>query len=233
MKNHRLFVSVLIANVMASPGYFNRAHAALIVNGHFDTPDVTGSFVTFNAAPAGFGWSMFSDGTPNSTATTNILGVDVINTLWVGTGGTTNPDGIDQSLDIDRTSSIWQSFATSVGTSYILEFSYSHNRFAASASGRVSVDGASSLISEDLVHSLPVTIGNMNWVTFTQSFVADSDMTTLKFEGNIANNNLGFVVDNISVTAVPLPPAALLFQTGLLAILAFRGRKTGRRHLRN
>ena len=225
MNNNRLFVSVFAAVLTAAPGFINTAQASLIVNGNFDTPDVAGSFVTFNAAPAGFGWSMFSDGTPNNTATTGVLGVDVINTLWVGTGGTTNPDGIDQSLDIDRTSSIWQSFATTVGTTYVLEFSYSHNRFATSATGRVSVDGSGSLIAEDLVHNLLATAGNMNWVTFSRSFMADSDLTTLKFEGNIANNNLGFVVDNISVTAIPLPAAAYLFPAGLLAGVAWMRRR--------
>ena len=202
-----------------------QVNANLIQNGNFDTPDVTGSFVTFNSSPAGFGWTIVSDDTPDGSATTGFLGVDVINTLWAGSGGTTNPDGFDQSLDIDRLSSISQSFPTDIGQTYFIEFDYSHNRFASSASGMVKVDGASSLISSDLFHNTPNNASNMQWDTYLNSFVADSATTTLTLSGDLDNGKFGFVVDNVSVTTVPIAPALWLFGSGLLGLVGFARRK--------
>ena len=218
-----VFPSVMCVSIALT--YANNAFANLIQNGNFDTPDVTGSFVTFNNAPVGFGWTIVSDGTASASATTGFLGVDVINTLWVGTGGTANFDGIDQSLDIDRLSSISQSFATVVGQTYSIDFNYSHNPFASSASGRVSVDGATSLISVDLVHNTLNSASNMQWADFSNSIVADSTITTLKFKGALANDRFGFVVDDISVNAIPIPPAVWLFGSGLLGMIGIARRK--------
>ena len=102
------------------------AQQNLIVNGGFDVPDIITDlppgFQTFNESPAGFGWTIVSDGTPNQFATTGFLGVDLIDRLWSGIGGTSNSDGFDQSVDIDGESSISQTFSTVIGREYTLEF---------------------------------------------------------------------------------------------------------------
>ncbi len=220
----RTLASGLLLGVMALFLADRPAGANLIQNGNFDTPDVTGSFVTFNddAPPAGFGWTIVTDNTPNGSATTGKVGVDVINTLWVGTGGTSNPDGIDQSLDIDGVSSISQSFPTLIGETYFLELSYSHNRFASSAMGTVVLEGATELLSEILVHDVANNAANMQWLVFATSFVADSTSTTLAIQGDASNGIFGFVVDDISV--VPEPATVLLLGGGLLALGVLRQR---------
>ncbi len=219
MKEYDLMVKTFIIFIAVVLTITAEAQASLIQNGDFGTPDIGGSFVTLNNPPANFGWTIVSDGRPNGTSTTGILGVDLINLFWVGSGGTTNPDGIDQSIDIDGGSSISQSFATVIGQEYTVEFSYSHHPFTASSLGHVSVDGLSSLISEQLSHNIPNSQVDMEWGTFIQTFTADSITTTLMLEGNVTNGSLGFAVDNIRVVSpIPIPATAVLFSTGLLAL---------------
>lgn len=222
MKKYDFMVAVSIISMVGILTITDEAQASLIQNGDFGTPNVGGSFVTLNTAPTGFGWTIVSDGTPSGTSTTGITGVDLINSFWVGTGGRIDPEGIDQSLDIDRLSSISQSFATTIGQEYTVGFSYSHHPFVTASLGRVSVDGLSSLISEVLLHNTPNSQANMQWNPFIQTFTADSTMTTLMLEGNLTNNSFGFAVDNIQVvsaSAIPIPATALLVSTGLLALI--------------
>jgi hypothetical protein len=179
------------------------AAASLILNGDFDTPDVSGRFTTFNTAPAGFGWTITSDGTPDPRSTTGIIGVDVINSEWVGISGTVNPDGIDQSLDIDGSSRISQSLSTVVGLTYTFGFHYSHNFNTSSSLGTVVVEGASLLISETLIHDTQNSPSDMQWDLFFSTFVADSEITNLTIQGDATNSVSGFVVDNVDVKFPP------------------------------
>ena len=170
----------------------NSAHANLILNPDFDAPDISSDFETLNDAPSGFGWTIVSDGTPNLSATTGVLGVDLINTFWVGTGGTTNPDGRDQSVDIDGASSISQSFATTIGTEYLLEFSYSHHYLAGASTASLLIEGTNTLVSETLLHNISNSPSNMQWLLSSHAFVADSGFTTLTLQGLASQGGTGF-----------------------------------------
>lgn len=216
----------------------SKAEANLILNGDFDTPDIGGSFQTLNSSPPGFGWTVISDGTPNPSATTGILGVDLINTFWTGTGGTSNPDGLDQSVDIDGASSISQSFSTVPGESYNVELSYSHHFGMASSTGFLTIEGIAPLISETLVHSIPNSFTDMQWVDFLQTFVADGPTTTLEIQGVAAQGGFGFAVDNVSIeladgdmdgdmNGIPEPSTFALVALGL-AGLGFGQRRKSR-----
>jgi len=131
------------------------AQQNLIVNGGFDVPDIITDlppgFQTFNESSAGFGWTIVSDGTPNQFAATGFLGVDLIDRLWSGIGGTSNFDGFDQSVDIDGESSISQTFSTVIGREYTLEFFYLGSR-----AEYVTAQGNSTLISDTV--NLPVLV---------------------------------------------------------------------------
>ncbi|HEX9819058.1 MAG TPA: Calx-beta domain-containing protein [Methylomirabilota bacterium] len=168
--------------------------ANLLNNGRFDTPDIAGCFTNFTSAPAGFGWVI--DGS---------LGIDVVNGradgCWDGIGGTRNPDGIDQSIDIDGDSSISQRVSTVPGQSYELTLFYSRNPRLTSAPRRgvVTVEGNSTLVSETLVHDVPNSTSDMNWLPFSTVFVADSTVTTLSIGGDASNGTEGFVVDNVTL----------------------------------
>jgi len=206
------------------------AVGSLIFNGGFDAPDVSGRFVTFNTAPAGFGWTITSDGTTDPRPTTGIIGVDVVNSEWVGIGGTVNPDGLDQSLDIDGSSSISQTFSTVVGLEYALRFHYSHNFNALSSLGSVIVEGTAVLISEALLHDTQNSPSDMQWDLFSSTFVADSDVTNLTIQGDARNSVAGFVVDNVNVhvskaPAVPEPGVVWLLSSGALGLIGMARRK--------
>ncbi len=177
----------------------NPAQANLLVNGRFDTPDIGGCFTTFTNTPSGFGWIILPAG---SFGVDLIDGAQVGQACWDGIGGTDNPDGIDQSLDIDGATSIIQSFATVVGQSYELRLFYSRNsRFTSvPRTGFVTITGNNPLISETLIHNIPNSPTDMQWRLFSRIFIADSNITTLTIQGDDANGFEGFVVDNVTVS---------------------------------
>lgn len=199
------------AVISAIVAFAGQAQANLISNGDFDVPDLVNpplGFETFNDAPPGFHWTIDPDGTPNSSATTGFLGVDVIDGFWVCIGGTANPDLSGQCLDIDGDSSISQSFDTVPGQEYLVELNYSHHFQSPSSTGFLTVEGDSVLLSETLVHDLNNNRFNMMWLLFSGTFVADSAETTLTLQGVAAQGGLGFAVDNVSVEAVGGEPRA-------------------------
>ena len=65
---------------------------ANIINGGFESPNIGGRFVTYTSAPADFDWTITGSGG---------VGVDIVNSEWQGVSGVVNPDGLDQSVDID------------------------------------------------------------------------------------------------------------------------------------
>ncbi len=177
------------------------AHSAeILTNSNFDSPDISVNFETLNSAPAGFGWEIVSDGRSFIYSTTGIMGVDLVNTFWVGIGGTTNPDGHDQSLDIDGASSISQEFDTILGGSYLIEFYYSHHYGRSSSTAYLDISGSSNLYSETLMHDLPNSASNMEWSLFSTVIIADSNATTITIQGEAANGGTGFAVDNFNVS---------------------------------
>jgi hypothetical protein len=69
---------------------------------------------------------------------------------------------------------------------------------------------------------------NAGWTTY--SFLVDLvDGDKLSFE-NFGGDNLGAILDNINVSAVPLPAAVWLFGSGLMGFLALR-RKAKSQHI--
>lgn len=204
------------------------AAANLIVNGGFDAPDISGAFVTFNSAPGGFGWSIVSDDTPFGPATTGLLGIDVVGEG--GVGGTANPDGLDQFVDIDGLSILSQSFATDPGETYRLTFAFSHNPLAASESIRLLVAGGGTLIDQTLTHDTPNSFADFEFESFSTLFTAAAALTTLSFEGldggSAFDRAQGFFLDDVSVTVAPVPlPAAGTLLLAALAALGFAARR--------
>jgi hypothetical protein len=212
------FAVLALSGLAAAPV----AAASLITNGTFDAPDISGVFVTVNAAGAISGWTLDDDGTAFGPATTGILGIDIVQDRtaggWQTLGGTANADGVGQNLDIDGLSKLSQSFATMPGATYRLSFEYSHNplAFSRSRSADVTVMGVGSLLSETVTHALANDFDDMKWLTYSKEFVADAAMATLMFagkeSGNATERAQGFALDNVAVefirgpaTVVPLP----------------------------
>jgi hypothetical protein len=193
-------------------------HASVILNGGFETPDINGSFNTYTSSPAGFNWTITAVGSTT-------YGVDLINSFWQGISGVVNPDGYDQSVDIDYASTLSQSFSTTPGVQYQLHFAYSHNYQSSQSTGHLDVTGTTSLLSSTLTHDISNSASNMQWLTYDQVFTADSSTTTLTFTGDSSNGPHGFAVDDVRIAPVPVPATVSLFASGLVGLIGIARRK--------
>jgi Ca2+-binding RTX toxin-like protein len=167
----------------------------LILNGNFETPDIFGSYLTYTTPPPNFGWSITSGS------------IDHINTTWIGASGTPNPDGVDQSVDIDSSTKLSQTLITEPGQLYELSFQYSHNFVKTSATGYLTIEGNSQLLSEKLVHDVAgINAANMGYLKHRVIFRADSPQTTISLEGDSNNGAYGFVVDDVQLRRIETNP---------------------------
>ena len=121
------------------------------------------------------------------------------------------------------TGQVWQSFATTAGTSYTLTFDYGSTSIIPQQLGW-GVFGASAIV--------PLAAGvvtDLNWSglldTYTYDFVASSASTTLLFADFITNFTFSTdgLLDNVSVTSnakvPPVAPPAAVPEPGSLALL--------------
>jgi hypothetical protein len=58
------------------------------------------------------------------------------------------------------------------------------------------------------------------------AFVADGNQSTIEFLGTNSGFN-GYYIDNVDITAIPLPAAVWFFGTGLLGLAGFSRRRHG------
>jgi hypothetical protein len=113
-----------------------------------------------------------------------------------------------------------QTFATTPGQTYDLTFAYSHNYTASFFPGGPFITSASASVSvvDNLNNSLlsnTVTHTNANplpdYTLFSQTFVADTALTTLTINNLTGGFNGGIYLDDVSVdplvASVPLPAA--------------------------
>lgn len=165
--------------------------AELIVNGGFEDPIVSDPCCN-TVPPASIpGW------------TVGLGNVNVVN----GTFGSSPFANLafegNQYLDLvgqGGVGSISQAFSTVAGQTYTLTFAYSHNLFSGlpAASALFTVDG----LAGTLVHTGGST-ADLNWLTFSGSFVADDASATLNFINLTGGANEGIFLDAVSVTPVP------------------------------
>ena len=154
-------------------------------------------------------------------------GVDYIGGYW-------QPGAGDRSIDLSGSTqgdgqmwgSIAQTFDTTPGQTYQVSFLLAGNP-----------DNGPTVKTVDLFVDLTSygtrtfdvtgkTRSNMGWVTESFLFTAVSNSETITFRSDPTDNNTFFgpALDNVSVTAVPLPAALPLFASGL-AGLGWLGRR--------
>lgn len=184
------------------------AGANQVANGSFEDPVIAAaSFqnIAGGSEPPGFGWSVVFNN------------VDLIST---GVLGITGPMAAgSQALDLvgfGTGGAIAQSFATTAGTTYGLQFSYANNPIVtgtASASVQVTA-GPATLLSTTVTHDTS-TAGNLAWTTYSATFTATGSTATLRFDNTIGGGNGGVFLDAISVTPVPEPTTWGMWLAGL------------------
>lgn len=201
-----LFKKIATAATLTVAATFAQAATVnLVVNGSFEAPELPGG-----------SWSILP-GIPGWTAA-NPQGVEVRRQAE----GTAQ-QGL-QFVELDTTANSWikQVVSTVVGQEYTLSFWYSPrlNR------GVAEDNRINAFVNEGLVASLAGTTGNVhNWQQTVFTFVANSASTTLKFAAAGQSNSYGGSLDNVSLTATPLPGAALLFATALAGFFGFSNRR--------
>jgi choice-of-anchor C domain-containing protein len=174
-------VAVLLSGATASNG-------EQIVNGGFESPRLPPGTLFVNMTGNAIGGWTIPDG----------WSVGLVRDYWPAFEG-------DQSIDLDGDSgigaTILQSFETVAGRAYSLSFAYANNFDTYTASGRVQVLGAATLLDTTLTHS-GSTPYDMNYVAFARWFTADSPLTTLQFTHLGPVWGRGLALDAVSVMMV-------------------------------
>ena len=209
---------LLIAGAVSALLSSSAQAANILVNGSFDNTPCGAGYCNYagGGEPAGFGWTVTSNN------------VDIV--PGPGTWGT--PQDGAQMLDLvgyGSTGGIAQSFATTIGATYNLSFYYANNPYPSGAdSAQVTVTGAGSLLSSGFTLTTS-TPSNLDWVHFTGSFTADSNVTTLAFNETAGGGNAGVFLDNVSVTGgVPEPAAWAMMLIGFSGLGALLRRRRDR-----
>ena len=218
--------------------------AAALVSSASAAPFTNGSFESGPAVPNEPGFTMLLDGSAAIEAWTVIGqlcngGVDIkgpkdvgndFNRAWTAQDGTFSLD-----LNGDSAGGVSQIFDTVVGKAYKVSFYMASNPYDPSLSLKsLTASIASGATALSYLATFQQTAANtptdMGWVLHSFSFVANDSSTTLSFlSNNLGKNNFfGPTLDNVTVTAVPLPTAFPLL-LGALATLGVLHRTRRRR----
>ena len=183
------------------------AHANLIVNGSFEDPFIgSAGFNTLGVGDTSItGWEV-------SATTIQHIGT----LLWNASDGM---NSIDLDGNAGDAGGIRQSFSTVAGQEYRLMFDLAGNPALGRPrvkDMRVSADGQFADFTFDTTNTDTI---NMGWTTIEWAFTADDAEATLEFLSLSTGpvTGWGAAIDNVSVSVVPIPMAALLFPCGLIA----------------
>lgn len=131
-------------------------------------------------------------------------------------------DGVNfVELDSNNNSSIYQTIATTAGQAYTLSFDYSPREEQVSETNPINVFWGGSLITNPEITGSGVgQLGNV-WTNYVFSVIGTGS-DVLQFAAAGISDSYGGAIDNVSVSAVPIPAAAFLFAPALLGFMGLR-----------
>lgn len=187
----------------------------LVVNGGFEADNFNPAFITLPPAPTG--WAI-SAGT-----------IDGIGNYWQAAAGTNN------SIDMFGNSrgTLSQTINTVAGQTYSVSYYQSYNPDFNDPSVALVLDISGATLGS-VTSSSPLTFAathtrtNMQWQLVSTSFVAQDAFTKLSFSSTStleSNIFFGAALDEVSVSAVPLPGVLSLLLVGLIGIGASKKRR--------
>lgn len=202
---------------------FSPAFAAPFTNGDFEQGTDPGSQTQLSAGSTDItGWTILDF--KNKPADSDVT---YIGSAWAAQNGS-------RSLELSGTNfgGIQQTFDVVDGQEYKVSFYLSSDVFGPERESfeallRASVQSGSNLTSEDFSFEREAgsSASNPGWVLHTFSFVAEGTDATLTFV-SLREGAFGAAIDNVSITAVPVPMALPLmaFALGALGLMRMRGR---------
>lgn len=192
-----------------------QASANLIQNGSFEDPTYGGDY-----------WGLNSTNNQYTITdwTLEFGSVDLVHHYWAAADGA-------QSLDMSGTGSagyISQSFGTVAGTSYVVTFALSGNFVDGVDTSRSLTVGIAGVDSADYTFDYaefdrPQSASDYTLCSWV--FTAVSDSSTLYFlslEDELSS--YGAILDNVSVSATPIPGAVWLLGSGIVGLIGVRRR---------
>jgi len=181
--------------------------------------DFNSDTLALNGTPTG--WKVTS-------GTVDIIGKNGVTTLFdllPGNGGYIDMDGSTMHQGTMRTV---QTFNFVPGQTYTLSYQLAGSQRSWSTPDRVRAlfrDTSGNLVPNTRqVTSLAYSTG---FTTFTETFTVGANVTARLIFAAVSrvSDNAGLLLDNVKLTAVPLPGAALLMLSGLAGLGAFARRR--------
>ena len=214
--------SLLAVAAMAavSLGLAGKASAD-VVNGSFEDPVVGGAFVTLPAGSSALtDWDIA--GSVNVSAS-----IDHIGSYWAAVEGNQSIDLNGSGPDNQR-GKISQVITTVVDQWYTISFALAGNPDEAGIKKvLVGAEGIASKEFEfDTTGKDKGSIAGMGWIYQSLNFQATAASTTIYFDAQFPNGQMGAAIDDVSVTAIPLPAAAWAGLALMGALGAARARKS-------